>query len=259
MKYTFKLALSLLAYFFILQNKSYAQTYAYNLPLDSIKVQVEESSDYLIQLNKRMVYLDSVLEPNDFFWIYYGSAYLEGYSPYSEGISGTSLNDLLKKKKYNEVVSICKKQIINNPGYTRPIYYLGVAYELMGDTFSAHGFYNRYYNLLSEPFYSGTGVSVDSAFVVRNINDEYSIIEELGFEVQQQALVFEDNKPFDVMTVYNPKDSTKKDLYFNISQPYLLGLNFSDTSKDSTKDKKDKKKKEKKEKKDRKKKRKHKE
>jgi len=207
---------------------NFAQVLVYGFPLDSIELEVKADPQYLIDLNQKCIHADSVLTINDYFDLYYGSAYLHGYSPYGEGVSGRVIEELLDEQKYTEVISTCDSQILSHPGFIRPFYYLGIAYDQMGDTSSARKFFNRFYEYLSIPFYSGTGESADSAMVVRCVDDEYLIVGEMGLSVQSQALIFENNLPFDLLNVVASEDTTSREIYFNIAQPYILGLSIFD-------------------------------
>lgn len=206
---------------------SYGQTFVYDLQLDSIQSEIENSGDFLKEINQKMIQLDVELRPIDFFWIYYGSAYLDGYSPYGEGLNEKVIVDCLNQDKVEEAITLCEKEILEHPGYIKPFYFLGIAYDMKGDSLSASGYFDRYYNFLSVPFFSGNGNGYDSAFVVRSVDDEYIIIRELGFQVTQQALVHKQGIPFDIMTVKDPLNKEENELYFNVTQPYLMGLNFN--------------------------------
>jgi hypothetical protein len=227
-----------------LTNKLLCQVYVYNIPLDSIEKRVTKDPEYLVRLNQRIVYPDSVLSIGEYFDLYYGSAYLKGYSPYGEGASERAIHEMLQKEKYTEAIEMCNNQILSHPGYITPFYYLGLAYHELGDTITSDKFIDKYYEYLRIPYFSGTGKSTDSAFVVRSIDDEYLIVGELGLHTVSQALVFDRDVPYDILYVTPENDTTTREMYFNVSQPYLLGLNFSDN--DEKSGKKDKKKKRKK-------------
>jgi tetratricopeptide (TPR) repeat protein len=158
---------STMLFFFIgcalLSMPSYAQIYAYGIALDSIKESVTSNpADYLL-LHQKTIYPDSTLTIDDYFYLYYGSAYLDGYSPYSEGNNLNEIYDFLKTGNYKEAIDICKKQIIEHPGYLKPFFLLGIAYENLDDTLTASKFFKRYYDYLSIPYFSGDGTSTESA------------------------------------------------------------------------------------------------
>jgi len=230
---------STMLFFFIgcalLSMPSYAQIYAYGIALDSIKESVTSNpADYLL-LHQKTIYPDSTLTIDDYFYLYYGSAYLDGYSPYSEGNNLNEIYDFLKTGNYKEAIDICKKQIIEHPGYLKPFFLLGIAYENLDDTLTASKFFKRYYDYLSIPYFSGDGTSTESAFVVRSVGDEYLIINELDLKSQSQSLIFEKNVPYDMLQVKAENEEETQKIYFNVELPFMNGLNFMKDSKSNKK------------------------
>jgi len=61
----------------------------------------------------------------------------------------------------------------------------------------------------------GDGRSAETAWKVGNVHEEYEIVHALGLEVQSQALVVR-KKPYDVLTVRDPRDGTTRALWFDI-------------------------------------------
>lgn len=208
----------------MIYSNSFCQVSVYDVSLDSIKQFTIENSEYLIQLNEKTIHPDSIITVPEIFNLYYGSAYLEGYSPYIERASAVIPYELLQQEKYIEAIDICKSQILSNPGFIRPFYFLGIAYKNLGDTITANKFFDRFYDYLRIPYNSGTGESADKAFVVRSIDDEYLIVGELGLETESQALIFVKDMPYDILYINTINDTVPKEMYFNISQPYLIGL-----------------------------------
>jgi len=209
----------------VLSGNTFGQLVVYDIPLDSVKQSILENPEYLVQLNKKTVHADSTVTIREYFNLYYGSAYLKGYSPYSERSIAKIPYELLQQEKYTEAIAICKNQILSNPGFIRPFYYLGIAYDRLGDTLTAQRFFDRFYDYLRIPFYSGTGISTDSAIVVRSVDDEYLIVGEL----------FENDIPYDILYLVSQNDTIPTKMYFNISQPFLLGLGLNKKEKKTKK------------------------
>jgi predicted RNA-binding protein associated with RNAse of E/G family len=61
------------------------------------------------------------------------------------------------------------------------------------------------------------GGSPETAYRVSSVRDEYEIVRALGLEVKSQALVFR-KKPYDILTVVDPKDGSTRDLWFDIGK-----------------------------------------
>ena len=64
---------------------------------------------------------------------------------------------------------------------------------------------------------SATGASAATAYRVRNIGEEYQILDALGLCPQMQALVMPNNHPYDVLTGVDPRTGTTRDLWFDIA------------------------------------------
>ena len=236
----------LIIFLLSLLNITYAQITVYDISLDTIQRLVTEDPEAFNSLNMRCLNPDSVVTISDFFYLYYGSAYVDGYSPYTERTMIIPADSLLEANQPDEVITLCRNLISAHPGFTRPYMYLAFAYDMKGDTVNARIFFDRYYGLLGIPYYSGTGNSFDSAFVVRSVDDEYLIISETGYKPLSQALIEEKDIPYDLMKVRSTETGKEMEIYFNIYQPFGIGLNqmFGDNTK--TKKKKSRKSKKKK-------------
>lgn len=241
------LTLNILHLFIFLGSNAFSQVTVYDIPLDSIKKDVLESPEFFLELNKKCIHPDSVLYADDYFYLYYGSAYLDGYAPYGERSAVVAAYEFLQENNNDEAIALCKSLILSNPGFVRPFYFLGLAYDRKGDSATSKKFFERFYEYLAVPYFTGNGSSTDSAFIVRSIDDEYLIAGELGFDVESQALIFDKKVPYDILYVKTESDTVSQEMYFNILQPYTLGLNFGNAEeKETKKDKKKKKSKRKK-------------
>jgi hypothetical protein len=63
------------------------------------------------------------------------------------------------------------------------------------------------------------GASPETAYRVSSIRDEYEIVRALGFQVKSQALVVR-KKPYDMLTVVDPKDGSTREIWFDIGKFY---------------------------------------
>jgi hypothetical protein len=64
---------------------------------------------------------------------------------------------------------------------------------------------------------SATGASAATAYRVRNIGEEYQILDALGLCPQMQALTMPNNHPYDVLTGVDPRTGESRDLWFDIA------------------------------------------
>jgi hypothetical protein len=64
----------------------------------------------------------------------------------------------------------------------------------------------------------GDGKTAKTAFMVMDVDEEYTLLRFLGYQMQSQGLDKEDGHTFDVLTVINPKTQEIHKLYFNIDK-----------------------------------------
>jgi hypothetical protein len=67
---------------------------------------------------------------------------------------------------------------------------------------------------------SGDGKSIEKAWVVINVHEEYVVLRVLGFNPSQQSLVQKNGHAYDVMKVKSAKDGTEQTFYFNVDIPF---------------------------------------
>lgn len=227
----------------------------YGMPIDSFGLMIKENPDLFPTVLEKFKAGDTTLDFSDHVLLYYGKAFREDYNPYGESLTTTGLNELLEKGKLKEALQSIDAGLKDNPLNIRLILKKGNLLFEAGDTVGANEQYDRYYDLLAVPFYSGNGTSFDSAFVVTSVSDEYLILGELGVSSHMQSLVYDKGQPYDILHVRQEEGVDDVKYYFNISLPFgQLGNMFKDIdlndgkSKDKVKDKKDRKKRRKKKK-----------
>lgn len=198
--------------------------FVFEYALDTIKTIVEADPGIYQALGRRFNNEDTSLTLLDYLTLYYGSAYAPSYGPYSEGLALEAVDALAAEDKLDEALELTRGIIEENPAFIKPYLYMGGISASLGDSAAAEIWYGRYEALLTIPYYSGSGFSADSAMVVRNVNDEYLILNYMGIErPNKQSLVDEKDNPFDVMTVQAEGEEEQR-IYFNIAQPYGLGM-----------------------------------
>ncbi|MEZ4722725.1 MAG: DUF4919 domain-containing protein [Flavobacteriales bacterium] len=198
---------------------------AYGISFDSLKSAIEADSNAYLSVARRYASMDTTLSFNEMFALYYGSAYMPGYSPYSDGMDSRVVEGFMEEKKYEEALSMCRSQISKSPSTTVHYLNLGWILSTMGDSVNAQIAYDQYYSLLSIPYRSGDGSSYKDAMVVRSVNDEYMILNAIGYRMSSQALIHNKGIPFDQMTCLNRDNpDEEKVFYFNIYQPFSIGM-----------------------------------
>ena len=64
----------------------------------------------------------------------------------------------------------------------------------------------------------GDGKTAQTAFMVINVDEEYTLLRFLGYQMQSQELDKTEGHTFDVLIVTNPKKQETRKLYFNIDK-----------------------------------------
>ncbi len=67
---------------------------------------------------------------------------------------------------------------------------------------------------------SGDGKSMEKAWVVISVHEEYVLLRVLGFTLSEQSLMRKDGHSYDVMKVKNAEDGTEQAFYFNVDIPF---------------------------------------
>lgn len=216
-----------------------AQIAPYGIELDTLKALIKDKPDFYTDLCEAFLENDTSLTASHYLIIYYGSAYMEGYAPYSEQMVKSSVRKLIKEEKFQEAIELGEGIAKKYPAMAGIYYDLGVAYDKNGNEEMSKINFEKYRSIMFIPFFSGTGKSTDSAYVVRSVNDEYLIMMELGLDVQGQSLISGDNGiPYDVLkgVPYNDETAEPINVYFNIYQPFKLGMNLFSDDKTSSKE-----------------------
>ena len=77
-----------------------------------------------------------------------------------------------------------------------------------------------FHGLIKSILDSGDGKSLEKAWVVINVQEEYVLLRVLGFAPSGQSLVNKDGHSYDVMKVKDADDGTERTFYFNVDIPF---------------------------------------
>gem|GEM_PF-6275429 len=183
--------------------------------LDSLVATPETPYHYDMLLNKfRNDFGNMSLD--EIFMAYYGFSSDKNFSPYSP--QSTELQKLFEEENFDGVIAECKKILEPDPFNLRVLESLALA------EFTAKKFddfqttLKRYIGIMEAIMATGTGASVESAFIVISPVHEYDLLSYMGGESQGQALANKNGQAFDILTI---KTETGKveELYFNIDKP----------------------------------------
>ena len=93
---------------------------------------------------------------------------------------------------------------------------IAVAYRESGNTEKFDFHKAVYLGLVNSILDSGDGKSAKTAYIVIDVAEEYALLRALGLDRGSQALRTEGGHKYDLLTVTDPKNNDKKEIWFNI-------------------------------------------
>lgn len=202
----------------------YAQTIV-NVNFDDVKRVTNDSSTsaYYPTLLSRLRQFDTTLTLSDFKLLYYGNVFTDSYNPYDFGTKKEDrFNELYKAGNYKEALTEGKQLFEEHPVNIRLLFRLMNCCEALNEMELGQKFANCYFGLIYTILGSGNGNSIETAYVVTRVPDEYSILNHLHLNSIKQALVgYTDVLTIDQKLQKKTKGKKKvKELYFNVQMPY---------------------------------------
>ena len=188
----------------------------------------KSSPYYYPKLTKRFAQGDTTLDLADLQALYFGQVWQPDFNPYQQDPSIKEivaiLNDSLSSAKdYRRGIRIADEIINRHPANPTPYFYkFYCALFLLNDdpdTTLVDKTRLQFNMLLFPILSSGSGRSFDSPLHVVNMHDEYLILDMYRLEMTQQSLVFHNNHPFDVLSVYD-EDGDTASVHFRIDYVY---------------------------------------
>lgn len=157
---------------------------------------------------------------------------LPTYNPYQ---TMTELRDkenqmwkAYKDGKYEEALQIGNSILEINYLRSMTHYIFSEIYGKQGDTQKQKFYEDVFFNLVDSIIRSGDGKSPETAMTVIDIEEEYNVLDVLGFEKESQTLIEKDGKRFDLISAKNPETGETRDFYFNIDLFYDKALEMDE-------------------------------
>jgi hypothetical protein len=194
-----------------------------NIDFDSIKLQTKDSTSryYYPKLTQRFLELDTTLFLEDLVMIYYGYVFTDEYNPFANPDKNEAkFMALYEKAKFKKAIPYGQKALFDNPVNLNILIKLSFCYRMLGDKFKTTMYAKLYFDLLYTISQSGDGKSVETAYVIINIDDEIELIEDLELVVDKHEVI-EKTHVFviDTLEQINKEGEIEK-LYINLSKPY---------------------------------------
>ena len=156
----------------------------------------------------------------DYKALRYARAEQPGYNPY-EALADPDKGDLIRAMAGNDLarVSTLANQIIERD-YTDIDAHAALAavFERRGQRQQAAFELAVANGLLASIRESGDGMTVDTAYVVIGVAEEYSFLGAIGVQVARQSLVQSGRGPVDALEVVNPANGERQTVYFDVSR-----------------------------------------
>lgn len=141
------------------------------------------------------------------------------YNPYAANEAQQAMFIALKEKQYKKVLehaqSILEKNFVNIDAH----FGCAVAYKELGeqDRYKFHQFVM--YGLVDSILSSGDGKTPETAYHVISVDEEYAVLNTLGFKVVKQSLIESKGHSYDKMEVMHTKSKEIRVIYFNVDMP----------------------------------------
>jgi hypothetical protein len=134
--------------------------------------------------------------------------------------SEEAMTDALNKKDYPAALKAAEAVLESNYVNIDAHFVALVANQEMGAADKAAFHRAIFRGLINSIRNSGDGKSLETAWVVINVHEEYVVLRALGFKPSQQSLVNKNGHSYDVMKVKNAEDGTEQTFYFNVDIPF---------------------------------------
>jgi uncharacterized protein DUF4919 len=192
--------------------------------VEEIGKRIAADSTLYPQLSERFSLGDTTLTLEDLGTLYYGSAFLPNFDPYREERIIDAADALARREKAYDALSLLDNFLSRNPASLRALLEMAYNSWVVNDTASTGPAYQKYYQMLKVPMASGTGESPETAYVIRSVQDQELVLNELNLVGMKENLVMRNGQSFHVVSSAKENDlKTRKDVYFNVELPLKRG------------------------------------
>jgi len=124
--------------------------------------------------------------------------------------------EAFNSKKYKAAISASEKALEQGYLGIDAHMLIAVAYRESGNTEKFDFHKAVYLGLVNSILDSGDGKSAKTAYIVIDVAEEYALLRALGLDRGGQALRTDGGHKYDLLTVTDPKNNEKKEIWFNI-------------------------------------------
>lgn len=186
------------------------------------EINTKDSEFYYPDLLRRFEAADPTLTAEHMYYFYFGTATRPDYNPYNadnyEELHEALRGDTLTDENWRKAEAVVEQQLKSEPTNLRfHLYKEIICSNLYGneskERINAHKQVVMLYAAIRD---TGNGQSMESAFHVINVTDEYGMMDLLGLSLKMQSLVEDKGQAFDVMELEDNEYGWKS-LYFNVT------------------------------------------
>jgi len=205
------------SFFFI----SSVSTQNYRTP-DEVKIKKEiqdrSSGFYFADLLELYIHQFENLSMEDYYYLYYGKTYQQGYSGYTSVLEYENTANLLKQKKpdYKQLQQKLESYLKLHPLATDALMYYAFTLEQNGNTEKSAEMYKKLRFFIQTILHSGDGRTEKTAWHVASLSDEQLIIDFLGYKIKSKVTTESKYGTIDYIKLSKNKDEAEG-VYFNIS------------------------------------------
>jgi hypothetical protein len=134
--------------------------------------------------------------------------------------SEDAMSDALNKKDYPAALKYAEAVLASDYVNIDAHFVAMEANRQMGAIDKAQYHITVFRGLIDSIRSSGDGKSIEKAWVVINVHEEYVLLRVLGFRPSEQSLLQKDGHAYDVMKVKNTEDGAEQTFYFNVDIPF---------------------------------------
>jgi pyrimidine-specific ribonucleoside hydrolase len=174
------------------------------------------------RLAGRFLQLDTTLSDEELALLSFGYTLQPRYDPYGQSLKEDTLFRLFREEKLDEALQYGETYLKENPVSLRGSLGLALVTDKLERAEEYERYRTRFLQLLRGVLSTGTGRSVESAYVVINVRDEYVVLNYLDYTSSLQTLVEgKKGRFYDRLEAVSRRDtSERRDFYFDVTMPF---------------------------------------
>lgn len=180
----------------------------------------KNSDNYYEKLLDRYNKYDTTFTEEEYMFLYYGFTFRPEYNPYGISKEEEKFFDAYHAGNYKKAIPLGQSVLAKNPVHLNILFKMAVCYYALNEVDMFKFYISIYKGLLSAVYRSGDGMSIETAWVVNSVSDEYEILRNLKLSMVSQTLLEGPTDMFSLDTENQEYDPPVEKLYFNVAKPF---------------------------------------